>query len=156
MPPPVVHGSSEQPATFACCVEGCPFSAPSKQLLAMHSFKVHQVKSVWKNYLGDYLYCPICLKYFHTRERVLNHIRYKSETCRHNLVIRYSDKMWTDAEVAEMDSNEAECHSKSQATGKRRHHVEAPVVQLVGPLQPILLLGNDSSHHPLGKGHRHF
>ena len=38
----------------------------------------------------------------------------------------------------------------------RRHLVEAPVVQLVGPLQPILLLGNDSSHHPLGLGHRHF
>ena len=90
------------------------------------------------------------------RERVLNHIRYKSETCRHKLVIRYSDKMWTDAEVTEMDENEAVGHSKSQATGKRRHHVEAPVIQLVGPLQPILLLGNDSTHHPLGRGHRHF
>ena len=26
---------------------------------------------------------------------------------------------------------------------------------LVGPMQPIMLLGNDSSLHPLGLGHRH-
>ena len=64
--------------------------------------------------------------------------------------------MWTDAEVAEMDLNEADCHKKSQATGKRKHYAEAPVVQLVGPLQPILLLGSESSHYSLGLGHRHF
>ena len=64
--------------------------------------------------------------------------------------------MWTDAEITEMDLNEAECHTKSQATGKRWRHVVAPAVQLVGPLQPILLLGKESSHHSLGLGHRHF
>ena len=62
------------------------------------------------------------------------------------------NKRWTDAEIAEMDLEEAAGHKKSQATGKRRHYAEAPVVQLVGPLMPILLLGNESSHHPLGCG----
>ena len=145
--------SPEQPVTFACCVEGCPFLASSKQQLAMHSFKVHKVKSVWGNYLGGFVFCPICPKLFHTRERVLSHTRYRSEICRHNLVMR--DTKWTDEEDAEMDLNEADCHKKSQATGKRRHHTEAPVLQLVGPLQPILLLGSESSHHFLGLGHRY-
>ena len=65
------------------------------------------------------------------------------------------NKTWTDEEIAEMDLEEIAGHKKSQATGKRRHHAEAPVVQLVGPLMPILLLGNNSSHHPLGLGHRY-
>ena len=127
--------------------------ASTKQQLAMHSFKVHKVKSVWKNYLGDYVFCPICLEMFHTRERVLNHIRYKFEICKRNFVMR--DIKWTDAEIEEIDSNEAECHKKTQAIGKRRHQAEAPVIRLVGPLQPILLQGNDSNHHPMGRGHRY-
>ena len=154
-PPPAAHSSPEQPATFVCSFDGCPFMAPSKQQLSMHLFRIHKVKSVWKNYLGSHLFCPICLKYFHTRERVLNHVRYRSEICRHNLVIRFADKMWTDAEVSELDSLEAESHVHTQATGKRRHHAEAPVIQMAGPLLPIMLLGNDSTHHPLGRGHHH-
>ena len=65
------------------------------------------------------------------------------------------NRIWTDKEIAETDLEEAAGHKKSQATGKRRHHAEAPVVQLAGPLMPILLLGNESSHHPLGLGHRY-
>ena len=83
---------------------------------------------------------------------MLNHVRYRSEVCRHNLVLR--NKMWTD-DVAEMDSCETDAHKKAQASGKRRHQAEAPVFQLAGPLEPILLLQNESSHHPLGMGHRH-
>ena len=63
--------------------------------------------------------------------------------------------MWADAEFAEMDACEADGHKRTQASGKRRQHAEAPVIQLVGPLQFILLLGNESFHHPLGLGHRH-
>jgi hypothetical protein len=154
--PPQGVPSSSEPAILPCPVDGCTFSAKSKQQMAMHAFKVHKVKSIWKNYLGNLLFCPICLKYFHTRERVLNHVRYRSETCRHNLVLRFTDTLWTDNEIAEMDLDEADCHKKSQASGKRRHQAEAPVVQLAGPLQPVLLLGTQSAHHPLGMGHRHF
>ena len=87
--PPVGPGSrcsSEQSATFSCSQIGCPFKTATKQQLAVHMFKIHKIKSMWKNYLGDYIHCPICLKLFHTRQRVLNHVRYRSEVCRHNLV----------------------------------------------------------------------
>jgi len=144
---------SEQPLTFKCNRTDCIFEADTSQKLAVHMFKVHQVKSIWKNYLGDHVHCPICLKHFHTRERVLKHVRYRSEICRHNLVLR--NRMWTDAEVSEFDACEADGHKSTQASGKRRHHAEAPVIRLVGPLQPILLQGNDSNHHPMGVGHRY-
>ena len=141
------------PVTVHCTVEGCSYTAGSRQRMAVHMFKVHNIKSVWKLYVGDLLFCPICLKYFHTRERVLNHIRYRSEVCRHNLVLR--DVQWTEQQVLEFDICDSVGHKEAQATGKRRHRVEAPVVQLAGPLQPILLLGDASSHHQLGVGHRH-
>ena len=140
-------------STLCCSVEGCPFTAGTKQQLAVHMFKIHNMKSVWKIYVGDLFVCPICLKYFHTRERVLNHVRYRSEVCRHNLVLR--DVKWTEQQVMDFDTCDSVGHKEAQATGKRRHRVEAPVVQLEGPLQPILLLGNASSHHSLGVGHRH-
>ena len=70
--------STEQPLTFRCNRDDCTFEADTSQKLAVHMFKVHQVKSIWKNYLGDHVHCPICLKHFHTRERVLNHVRYRS------------------------------------------------------------------------------
>ena len=143
--------SSEQPLTFNCTL--CNFESDTCQKLAIHKFKVHKVKSVWGNYLGDHVHCPICLKHFHTRERVLNHVRYRSEICRHNLVLR--NRMWTDAEVSEFDADDAESLTSTQASGKRRHHAEAPVIRLVGPLLPILLQGNESNHHPLGVGHRY-
>ena len=74
---------------------------------------------------------------------------------RHNLVLCFKNKMFTDEEIAAMDMMDAECHKRAQASGKRRHHAEAQVVQLVGPLEPILLLGGESTHHALGRGHRH-
>ena len=63
--------------------------------------------------------------------------------------------MWTNDEIAEMDSCETDGHKQAQASGKRRHQAEAPVFQLAGPLEPILLLSGESSHHALGMGHRH-
>ena len=120
--------------------------------MALQKFKVHNVKSVWKNYLGDLLFCPVCLKYFHSRESVLNHIRYRSEVCRHNLVMR--DIQWTEQQIQDFDSSDVSAHKEAQATGKRRHHAGAPVLQLAGPLQPILLIGRQSVHRPLGAGHR--
>ena len=82
---------------------------------------------------------------------MLNHVRYRSETCRHNLVLRFENRMSTDEQIAEFDMMDAECHKRAQASGKRRHHAEATVIEMVGPLEPILLLGGESTHHALGR-----
>ena len=55
-----------------------------------------------------------------------------------------------------MDAAEAKDHVSAQQTGKRRHRVDEPVVQMHGLLEPILLLNASSGHHPLGRGHNHF
>ena len=55
-----------------------------------------------------------------------------------------------------MDAADAKEHVCAQQAGKRRHRVEEPVVQMLGPLEPILLLNASSGHHPLGIGHNHF
>ena len=49
-----------------------------------HRFLEHIIKDVCELYV-DTSTCPVCLVCFHTRERVLNHIRYKSSKCR-NLI----------------------------------------------------------------------
>ena len=46
--PPI---SSEQPLTFKCNRTDCIFEADTSQKLAIHMFKIHQVKSIWKNYI---------------------------------------------------------------------------------------------------------
>ena len=121
--------------------------ATSGQQLAVHSFRVHDVRSIWKNMWAISCTVPFVSNASILGKRVLNHVGCRSQICRHNVVLR--SKMWADEEIAEMDLNEAAGHKRSQASGKRRHYAEAPVDQLVGPLQPILLLGNDSSHHLL-------
>ena len=41
-------------------------------------------------------------------------------------------------------------------TGRRRHYVQKPCVQLVGPFLPCLSYGADGgNHHPLGLGRRY-
>ena len=43
--------SAEQPLTFKCNKTDCTFEADTSQKLAIHMFKIHQVKSIWKNYI---------------------------------------------------------------------------------------------------------
>ena len=61
--------------------------------------------------------------------------------------------LWSQEEIDAMDLNDSAAHADAQKSGKRRHAAELAVVQLAGPLQPILLLGPASNHHPLGVGH---
>ena len=65
----------------------------------------------------------------------------------------FRDIKWTEQQILEFDSSDEIAHKEAQATGKRRHHAGDPVLQLAGPLQPILLIGKASAHHPLGVGH---
>ena len=56
-----------------------------------------------------------------------------------------------------LDEGEAERNVQLHRSGKRRHATSSPVVQLQGPLLPIMLCdGQESLHHPLGVGHNYF
>ena len=43
--------------------------------------------SDYRRYISG-TYCTVCLLEFHERERRLNHVRYRSKTCRDNLLMR--------------------------------------------------------------------
>ena len=134
-----------------CGFDGCTYACMTKQQLHLHEFKIHSIKCRWKLYVGNCTHCTVCLKFFGSRERVLNHVRYRSSVCRHNLLVR--GNVWTPQDIDAMDLEEAESNASLARAGKRRHAVDAPVVQLCGPLAPILLLSKPSNHHPLGIGH---
>ena len=136
-----------------CCFE-CNASFETFQKLCLHQFKKHGFKNIWKTYIGSFTYCTVCLKQFWSRERLLNHIRYRSKICKHNLQMR--GPICDNKFVNELDEADAETHVSNQFHGLRRHEVRDPVVQLQGPVQPILNMSELQSSHRLGFGHNNF
>ena len=65
----------------------CNATFDSSQQLGIHRFNVHSVKPEWGRF-ADSTHCIVCLREFHTKERVLNHIRYRSVVCRTNHIAR--------------------------------------------------------------------
>ena len=63
---------------FAC--SHCPASFNSAQQLAVHAFKLHQVRAEESYYVQTEI-CPGCLKNFHTTFRVVQHLRYRKNLC---------------------------------------------------------------------------
>jgi len=131
----------------------CNSISKSKQAHSLHMFKKHGVKSDFRRYV-PLTHCTVCLREFGQRETCLNHIRYRSNVCRNNLLLR--GPLLSEAEALALDEACKARNRELHAAGRRRHHVDAPSFYLSGPLLPILLApGQFSAHHPLGKGHRY-
>ena len=134
---------------FEC--DACSAVFQSRQALSLHRFKLHGTKSITRRYI-DGTQCPICLVEFWTRERAINHVRYRSVTCRLNLLMRPPELTQDQSEV--MDAAECSANRILATKGLRRHAAQRPCVQLQGPLLPILVdTERVSNHHPLGVGH---
>ena len=123
----------------------------SFQALSLHRFKSHGLKNMMHKFI-DVTHCIVCLREFWTRERVLNHVRYRSPLCRDNLIMR--GPVLTESQADELDRLERPMHTDLYRRGHRRHNADRPSMRCAGPLWPIILLeGRESAHHPLGKGH---
>ena len=115
--------------TFAC--DQCAFTAPTRQQLALHSFKVHGHCRLARKCV-DTPYCPICLQMFHSRERVICHIEEKSPRCRAVMDMTFS--ALEPHTVAALDSEDA-CTARSlMRKGRRRHYCSIMSSRLPGPL----------------------
>lgn len=71
----------EQPLqlhNFAC--PRCSASFTTAQQLAVHAFRLHQVRAEESYYVQTEI-CPGCLKNFHTTFRVVQHLRYRKNLC---------------------------------------------------------------------------
>ena len=99
-------------------------------------------------------FCPVCLRQFWTRERVVNHVRYRSRVCKANLLLLGPCLSVEEADALDVSENGA--NLVLQRKGRRRHHAEQPVSRLQGPLRTVFSLpGCHSEYHALGKGHNY-
>lgn len=134
---------------FSCNVCNKVFN--TKQSLALHEFKVHGIKDCLRKYVNT-VFCPICMVMFHTRERLLNHLKYRSPTCKTNILL--GQPVLTEEEANNLDSQDAHNFVLMQKAGKRRHHCDAPAYRLQGPT-PYVICSKPTNHHCLGFGHNY-
>ena len=133
--------------------DSCGKVSKSLQAHSVHSFRAHGIKCKLRKYV-PHTHCLICLREFWTRERCLNHVRYRSQVCRFNSILR--GPILDDVEADALDQKCLKHNRQLHASGRRRHAVDRPSIILQGPLLPIILMeGQASAHHSLGVGHRH-
>jgi len=152
----IVSTSVEQPSLVGTAPDSycpdCDKAFHSQQQLALHRFRTHGYKDPVRM-SAPFTFCLVCLREFHTRERVLNHLRYRSKTCKYNLMLKAP--FLTEAEADSLDEECKEANVSLQHKGCRRHLAAQPSFRLQGPLLPIILApdSKESCHHPLGFGH---
>ena len=130
--------------------DSCDAVFQSSQQLMLHKFKKHGVKHPIRRYV-DSTHCIICMKEFWSRERIMNHLKYKSAVCR--LQLCTSPPCLSEEQAQVLDDAEKQSNISNSRLGRRRHHAVLPCVQLYGPLVPSLIFGCDGpTHHPLGAG----
>ena len=140
---------AEYASPMTCYI--CGKVSMSFQAHSVHLASSHLIKSKMRKYV-DGRTCRICLKNFWTRERCLNHVRYRSKVCYANALMR--GPVLSQEEADELDSIECPGNQVLYAAGRRRHKAVLPCIQMPGPLLPVIPLRN-SSHHPLGFGHNY-
>jgi len=139
--------------SFDCNV--CSASFSTFQKLSLHSFKAHGTKSIWRHFVSESHTCEVCLVHFHSRERLLNHIRYRSRICKFNMQIR--GPLYGEERAAQLDAEAAKTHVSLYSQGSRSHAAPIAAFRIEGPLMPILLPPEvkQSSHSLLGFGRNH-
>ena len=145
--------SSPALKAFAAPIEcsHCGVLCKSYQAYAVHLPRKHNVKSKFRMYVMGNT-CKVCLVNFHTRERCLNHVRYRSKVCKHNYLLR--GPVLDEAEASLLDAADYAENRILYAKGLRRHQALCPSMRAFGPLLP-LLNERPSKHHPLGFGHNY-
>jgi len=129
----------------------CDKVFPSFQQLSLHQFKAHGIKNLVRRYV-DGVHCTVCLLYFHTRERLINHISRRSKVCK--AVILSSPPIIDEQQSLALDEAEKSDNRKLYSTGMRRHTAKSPAFRLPGPINKVhpLRAPTYSPHHPLGLG----
>ena len=138
--------------SFEC--SACSRRFDTRQKYSVHLFKVHHIKSIERKYVNT-THCPICMIEFWTRERILNHLRYKSQVCRQNLLLR--GPLLSDCEADSLDRDELVDSIRPLSVQLlRRHHTLKPCFRLPGPLpHTIIDPATTSDHHSLGIGRQY-
>ena len=81
--------------------------------------------------------CPVCLKGFTTRERILEHARRGRTPCRCQLLLM--GPIMTENQADELDESLKVFYRDLHHKGQRRHRADAPRVLASGPPTPCLV-----------------
>jgi len=129
--PPVPVIQPDVPKPFSCGI--CSDVFTSHQEAAAHRFKKHGVKSPLRSKIQD-TYCYYCMKQFHTRTKVHNHIAYRSKLCAsyYNHAIEDLDQNLINA----LEKEESARVKSIVALGHSKLYHPLPCVRIIGPVPP--------------------
>ena len=134
------------------CVE-CGVDCGSRQQLAVHTSRKHGLNTSIRAWVRGTC-CEVCLVEFHTRDRLVAHLAYRSEICRLN-VLRVQQPL-SDDELKALDVAARGDVRVLVASGRRRCHAVHKCFRTCGPL-PLTLDPADvviAGAHPLGAGRK--
>ena len=120
---------------FSCPQCVCVF--PTHQQLSLHMVSKHKISNHIHMYVNT-VYCPICLTYFHNRESVLNHLRYRAHACR--LAILASGPVLSLEESKAMAETQKPLNAKVAHKGKKRGFKPEPAFRMPGPRNLLYFL----------------
>ena len=130
------------PQRFKCTL--CDFKAPTMQQLQLHMFKTHNWLHPSQYYIdADCTMCSICMMQFHTRVRLIEHLRYKGRRrhCLDNIyiyiyIVRECLQSQDEHDIIARDAEKPRALARS---GYRRTKAQAPAYRICGPLRPDLV-----------------
>jgi len=116
-------------SVHACQI--CQKFFKSRQALSVHNHKVHGIVRHLRKFVSGCTCCA-CMQYFHTCERLLNHLTDRSERCRYyyeQFVVPFSTTVDADACAKAHDETRALC-----CEGWRRNKAKQLAFRVAGPL----------------------
>ena len=113
----------------------CLYKCDTQQQLSLHSFKSHGIKDPIRLYVRTNV-CPVCLKGFSTRERILEHVRRGRTPCKRQLLLM--GPIMSEDQADELEHSLKVFYRDLHHKGKRRHVADAPWEHALGPPTPRL------------------
>ena len=77
-------------------------------------------------------HCSVCLKYFHTRPRLLNHIKYRAVICATHIL--KDPPLLSEDEAKEANVNTREHNRYIYSKAQKRDKAEIPNTRVLGPV----------------------
>ena len=114
----------------------CPKVYSVKRRLTGHISRAHPQPHISRSYADSCGTCRICLQNFHTRPRLIHHLRQSSKSCMHNYIVLYQPHS-TDVRDS-LDAQDRVNIQLLQKAGFSKLHACKPACRLPGPLRPLI------------------
>ena len=112
------------------CTECPPSSAlvfPTLAALTQHRVRKHQHKNIFQSYVSSAC-CPACGQSYHTRRRAIDHLSYRSKTCKRIAIDAIAQGRWAQlSPEAERELRDADLAANASDKRAGRSHLLAGV-----------------------------